>query len=315
FGYAAAAHGQTLERASVLCRELHKQESLPHVLMGLYTHCFGRGAIKQAQSTAEELLQVAQQTQDPMALEEAYHAMGSHRFALGDFQTAHDYFQQGVAIYDPQRHEQHTAGFGFNLGCFTQAFDAHALWMLGAEEDALQQLTASVDHARALSHPYTLALVLAYGAMLHQFCGRPNAVAALATEALAICRKHGIAYYEVWCTMLHTWAVAMQEESDEKLDFLRETIARFRKTESGIRLPYYLYLLADLYLQQGLCEPALATLAEAAAVAAGHGEVWWLTNIHRLQDEISCIDKGAGDDKRVTPIRRRGEIGAVLAAN
>ncbi|MEZ4620243.1 MAG: hypothetical protein R2867_32705 [Caldilineaceae bacterium] len=68
------------------------------------------------------------------------------------------------------------------------------LWMLGAEAEALQLLAATIAHARDLGHPFTLALVLAYGAMVHQFRDQPEAVEKHTIEALALCRKHGVVY-------------------------------------------------------------------------------------------------------------------------
>ncbi|MEZ4734238.1 MAG: AAA family ATPase [Caldilineaceae bacterium] len=286
-GYAAAVHGQTLARARTLCQALNKPTVLHHVLMRLYTHYFGRGAIRQSQMVAQELLATAQQTSDPMALEEAHHAMGSHLFALGDFAAAHQHFQQGMTAYDPQRHPDHITYFGFNLCCFTRAFDTHALWMGGTPAAAFQQLATTIGQARALDHPVTLALVLAYGAMLHQFQHTPATVQALAAEALAICRKHGIVYYEVWCTLLHTWAVAIQHNDPAEVATMQQTLARFRATESGIRLPYYLSLLAELHLHHNQLEAGLAVLAEAEQVATNEGESWWLAEIYRLRDEVN----------------------------
>ncbi|MEZ4868573.1 MAG: AAA family ATPase [Caldilineaceae bacterium] len=298
FGYAAAAHGQTLARARILCHELNKQEALHHLLMGLYTHYFGRGAIHESKSIAEELLTLANERQDLMALEEAHHAMGSHLFALGNFPAAHDHFQRGIAAYDPQRHTQHVAHFGFNLGCFSRAFDTHVLWMLGEREKAAQQMRATIEHARALGHPFTLALVLAYSAMLHQFGGEPATVVATTTEALALCHKHGITYYEVWCTLLHTWAVASQSGDPAGPATMQQALARFRATESGVRLPYYLSLFAELHLQHHQLEEGLAVLTEAEQLAVDQGESWWLAKIYQLRGEI---------DHRIGCLSRRDE--------
>lgn len=285
FGYAAAEHGQSLLRARILCQELNKQDSLHHVLMGLYTHFFARGAIAASQSIAEELLTVAEHTRNLMALEEAHHAMGSNLFARGEFAAAHDHFQRALTYYDSQRSQAHISQFGFDLGCFTRAFDTHLLWLLGQPEAAVQQMQETIAYARDLAHPYSLALVLAYGAMLHQFRREPDQVIRLAEEALAICTKHRITYYEVWCKILYAWAKGKQEDAIENLAAIQLGLERFHTTESGVRLPYYISLQAELYLYTDNYSATLAMLDRAEKIAVQSGESWWMAELQRLRGE------------------------------
>ncbi|MEZ4620242.1 MAG: hypothetical protein R2867_32700 [Caldilineaceae bacterium] len=92
FGYAAVAHGQTLN-GQVSCVGIAQTESLPHVLMGLYTHHFGR----RDQAVPINRRRIADHR--PASAESdgtggsLPHAMGSHLFSLGEFQTAHTFFQ------------------------------------------------------------------------------------------------------------------------------------------------------------------------------------------------------------------------------
>jgi predicted ATPase len=248
---------------------------------------------------------------------QGHYVMGCLLFALGDFQAAHGHFEQAFAHYDPDHHQENISFFGFNLNLFARSFHAHTLWMLGRPEQAMQQMQATIAQARSLAHPFSLALTLAYAAMLHQFRREPAVVQQLAAEAMAVCAKHGNPYYGLWATMLHTWAEAVQGNNvpgtygrprrapsgrapivpgtlpetemhlmNGKLASLQRSIEDFRATESRVRMPFYLSLVVDLCLRTGAAELGLATLREAEELAAGAGETWWTAELHRLRGEL-----------------------------
>ncbi len=285
-GYAASAQGLTLARARTLSQLLNKQDSLHHVLIGLFSHKFVRAEILESKQIAEELWEIAQTSPELMILMEAGHAMGGHRWAMGDFQTAHSYFEPANAQDDPIHQQNHIHAFGFNLCLFNRSFDAHALWMLGRPDQAVQQIQATIAQARTQAHPVSLALTLAYAAMLYQFRREPVMVQQLAAETIAVCVKHGNAYYQLWATMLHTWAEAIQGNSANKLALIQQTIEDFKATESRIRLPFYLSLVVELFLLIGEPEQGLATLREAEELAIVTQESWWIAELHRLRGEL-----------------------------
>jgi hypothetical protein len=235
---------------------LNKQESLHHVLSGLFTQKFGRAEIRESTQIAVELWEIAQNSPEPMARMEAGHAMGANLLAVGEFQAAHAYLEQGCAEDDSSQHQNHMPFFGFNLYHFTRSFDTHALWMLGRPDQAAQQIQVTIAQARKQAHPFSLALTLAYAAMLYQFRREPAVVQQLAAETIALCVKHGNPYYRLWATMLHGWAEAMQGNSENRLALIQQAIADFKATESRVRLPFYLSLVAELCLQGGEIEGA-----------------------------------------------------------
>jgi predicted ATPase len=159
-------------------------------------------------------------------------------------------------------------------------------------------MQATIAQARSLAHPFSLALTLAYAAMLHQFRREPAAVQQLAAEAIAVCAKHGNPYYGMWATMLHTWAEAVQGNNapgtvgasprgrPQELASIHRSIEDFKAIESRVRLPYYLSLAADLCLRTGEAEQGLATLHEAEELAAANSETWWTAELHRLRGEL-----------------------------
>ena len=60
------------------------------------------------------------------------------------------------------------------------ALAAHAHWLLGHDDEALAACREAITLARAVDHPYSLAVALAYGGITHQMrhdwrgCGTPS---------------------------------------------------------------------------------------------------------------------------------------------
>jgi predicted ATPase len=129
--------------------------------------------------------------------------------------------------------------------------------------------------------------------MLQQFRREPAEVKHLAAEALILCAKHKITYYEVWARMLYAWAEATQGGGGEHLSTIQRSIDQFRDTESGVRLPYYVSLLADACLRVGQLEQGLAALSDAERIVNHNGEYWWMAELHRLRGELLQRQGGA----------------------
>ena len=65
-----------------------------------------------ARELGEQLLGLAQREQDPALLVEAYRALGSTLFHLGEFGAAQAHLEQGLTLYDAQRHHSHVFLYG-----------------------------------------------------------------------------------------------------------------------------------------------------------------------------------------------------------
>src|SRR4029453_5074001 len=123
-------------------------------------------------------------------------------------------------------------------------------------------------------HPFSLAIALAYAAILHQFRREPRAVHEQAEAAIALCTEQGVADYLAWGTTMQGWAQVAQGQDEEGLAQMRHGLAALRATGASLRLPYYLALLAEACGRTGQAEEGLTLLAEALALVHKTGEAW-----------------------------------------
>ena len=77
---------------------------------------------QKARELAEQLLRLAQSSQDPSLLLEAHRALGTSLFYLGELRQGHRHLEQGIALYEIQQHRSHAFLYsGMILGCFACA--------------------------------------------------------------------------------------------------------------------------------------------------------------------------------------------------
>jgi predicted ATPase len=160
----------------------------------------------------------------------------------------------------------------------------HALWCLGYPDQALAMSREALALAQKLSHPFSLAVALAYAAMLHQFRREPQAVHEQAEAAVALCTEQGFAYYLAWGTTMQGWARVVQGQGELGIAQTRQGLDALRATGAALRLPYYFALLAEACGQTGQAAEGLALLAEALAHKSG--ETWMEAELYRLKGEL-----------------------------
>ena len=177
-------------RARALCERVGEPPQLFRVLWGLWRIYYQRGEYQMMRALGEQLLSLAQRLQDPDLLLEAHHALWATLFFGGELTAARMHQEQGMRLYEPQRHRAHAALYsGHDPGVCCHMVAAPALWLLGYPDQAAASIQAALALAQQLAHPLTLAMALYLAAILHHLCreapltqARAEAVMTIATE-------------------------------------------------------------------------------------------------------------------------------------
>ena len=125
------------------------------VLWGLWQVYNSRGEYQTMRALGEQLLSLAQRLHDPDLLLEAHHALWTSLFAGGELAAARTHQEQGLRLYDPQRHRAHAALYsGHDPGvCCHYRSGVLALWLLGYPDQAVASSQAALALAQQLAHP------------------------------------------------------------------------------------------------------------------------------------------------------------------
>ncbi len=283
-GYAAPEVEQAYARALELCRQVGETPRLLQVLLGLETFYFVRSELQTARELGEQSLSLAQRMQDPARLLGAHYALGSALFHLGEFASAREHLEQGMALYDPQKHRSRAVQ---NPGVACLSYAACSLWKLGYPEQALKRSHEAIALAQELSHPFSLALALNWAAWLHQL-RREGRAAQERTEAeITLSSERGFAFYLAFGTVLRGWALAEQGQEEEGIAQIRQGLAAYRATGAETGRPCFLALLAEAYGKGGQAEEGLTVLAEALAPVNKNEDRYYEAELYRLKGQLT----------------------------
>src|SRR2546427_8109437 len=102
----------------------------------------------------EQLLSLAQRLQDPDLVLEAHHALWATSFFGGEPAAARPHLEQGLRLYEPQRHRAHAALYsGHDPGVCCRMIAAQSLWLLGYPDQAVASSQAALALAQQVAHP------------------------------------------------------------------------------------------------------------------------------------------------------------------
>jgi class 3 adenylate cyclase/predicted ATPase len=274
-------------RARELCERVGEPAELFRVLWGVWYVYNLRGEQQRALELGEELLSLAQRIQDPDLLLEAHHALWAILFYGGELAAARPHLEEGIRLYDPQRHRLHAARYtGHDPGVCCRMVAAQSFWLLGYPDQAVASSQGALDLARQLDHPFSLTVALTFAAMLHH-CRREAPLAqARAEAAMTLATEQDFPQQLERARPLRGWAVAARGHREEGITQIRQALAADRSMGLTRDRPYNLALLAEASAQGAQTPEGLEALAEALALLATSGVRWWEAELHRLRGEL-----------------------------
>ncbi|MEE8291083.1 MAG: adenylate/guanylate cyclase domain-containing protein, partial [Candidatus Tectomicrobia bacterium] len=208
-GFADAGVGHAYARAWELCQRLEDNVHLPLVLRGRQIFHYMRGEMNKSREFAEQFLDLAERQQDPALLVGSYHALGQTLFFLGDLIVARRTVEQGIALFDPERHRlSNWPGGQPGEQCYL--YGAFALWMLGYPDQALRRSEEALTMADELSNPANLINSLAFVTNVHVLRRELSAARQRAEATMEMSAEQRNPTFLGFGMVYHGWAQAAQ---------------------------------------------------------------------------------------------------------
>jgi DNA-binding SARP family transcriptional activator len=284
-GYSSPELQRALERSIALAETLVRKDSIINGLVALFGTRFVQGHTSESYQLGLRALALAEPGSELGA--KAHFAVGGPAVSLG---------MPAEAI----RHLELTArlaggalllSMGTRADVHGMAWAAHAHWLLGHDDEALSSCEQAIKLARAIGHPYSLAVALAYAGITRQMRHDIPELTETARELRELCDRYGFAYYREWALVLDGWS----RPGDSGIGLARQGISNLRSHGSLARMPYWLSLLADLSARAHRPDQARAALDAAIATGHAHDDLWWLTEVMRMRaaydDEPAAVTR------------------------
>ena len=237
---------------------------------------------------------MAQQVGDPDLLLEAHHALWAILFYGGEAAAARPHLEQGLRLYNPERHRSHAGSYGgHDPGVCCRMVTASSLWLLGYPDQAVVSSQSSLELAQQLDHPFSLTIALVFAAMLHH-CRREAPLTQARTEtAITLAVEQNFPQQLERARSLRGWALAACGHVEEGIAQIHQGLA---SAQSIGATRDQSALLAEAYAAVGQITEGLEASAEALDVLGKSGVRWWEAGI-RLKGELLLQRSEAPQDE------------------
>jgi len=304
-GNAAPEVEQSYTRALELCRQEGEPPQLFPMLFGLRSVYLVRGEVQRAHELGEQLLSLAENTQDSGFLLEAQIALGNTAFLRGDLALAQTQFEHALRLYDPEQHRSHTFVYGLDPRVFGLGRMCEVLWFRGYPDQALQQAHDMLTLAREISHSFSTVMAELHTAEIHRFRWELHTHQQQTEAIITLCAKHTFANILGQATIHRGWALAEQGLYQEGIAQIRQGLAACRATGAVLFRPYFLAFMVDACWKAALIEEGLGAVAEALVVVDKTGERYYEAELYRLKGEL-VLQSGVRSQNKSRQVRSPG---------
>jgi tetratricopeptide (TPR) repeat protein len=291
-GYAApeveASHRRSLE----LCRKCQETRRLPAVLWGLHTCEVNRGQLMYSLELAHRLEDLAKQTQDTATTIQSLHALGTSLAFMGRLTEAHDVLERIFALEAASPQPSGSALFLLDARVTSTSMMARLLTYLGHLDRALERAAESLEYARSLAHPQSIAYATFWLGWIRHAIGDHEESCRDLEVAMNLSHEYGLALILEWGRVVRGSVWARLGRIDEGIGEIRESLRRQQAMGSLLERSYCLTLLAEALGLEGSYSEAASLCDEALEFARRTEGRSYEPETHRVRGEL-MLNMGA----------------------
>jgi predicted ATPase/class 3 adenylate cyclase len=274
-------------RALELCQTHGEVPPLFPVLRGLASYHGYRGDAAEGRKFGEQILRLAEQQDDDNMRSEGHVIIGYNLLAVDQLEASLDHFDQGIALYHPERPRSGTYRLGNNPAVIGYNISALGLWMLGFPERAVKRAEAGVAFAAQLNYPWSMAYALFHTALLHAWRGDTESMRERAQATMDIAEEYELPIWHAVGACLAGAATARMGQAEAGL----RQIERGMALSQSLKTPPMFWLMlncmqSEVLLKMGQAALALAKLDETLADFKANERSALMPEILRLRGEV-----------------------------
>ncbi|MCP3986133.1 MAG: AAA family ATPase [bacterium] len=288
-GYGVAALEHNLSRIEELGSSFEESDAFFPVQLGLWSLNLVRADMARAGEIGRRLISIAEQKGDALARLQGHRALGHVRFFEGFPQESCEWIQAGLDGYDVDLHQRLDYSTGDDPVVLSFTYLSWALWYRGLPSQALASAEQAIAQARQLEHPPSLAIAMAYRAVVQLLRRDAGAAMSAAVELEDLAGQEGMALWLAIVPIIRGWALQFEVSPREALQELDRGIAAYREIGAGLGLPLWLCLRAELMAASGDVADCLSTVAEAGRLIEKSGQVVLEADRRRVEGLVLAI--------------------------
>jgi class 3 adenylate cyclase/predicted ATPase len=285
-GYGAPEVGRAWGRALELSRQMGDPPQLWPAQSAIFQYYIMRAEHQTALEIAQQMADAGERAGEALVFPFPRGALGISCFYLGDFEPARLHLEAMVARYDREKHHTSAFVYGQDVGVLYLSYLAWVLWFLGYVDQARERSQEAVGLAKALDHPFTLALALNLAGRLYSSCWDYSTTLALAEAAAGVAHERGFVFFQAAALGLQGWAHVAQGDLEQGEAEIQRSLATWEATGTKSHRSHFLTWLAEAARKMGRIDEGLALLTEALALVEKTDERYYEAEIRRLKAEF-----------------------------
>ena len=293
-GYGADIVGGAYNKARDINKAVANPRANVRILVGLWIHAWVGGGLSQALIYAQDLLDLAKDTQDLSLHLQAHASMGQVLMHTGRLNEAISHLHKGL---DAIAEAPPTTPPGQIASVACSAFACWTHCMMGNVPETDSILALSKDLAHAHENPLARAVHFGLCAEPYMMTGQIEKCLEYADCAVAVSRAHDFAFWLGTGLCLRAWALGQSGQLDNAFEALNEGISVFEGTGAGVELSNWYGIKAETLLTAGRFKEGLGAVEHALECAAKTGDIYYTPRIHavaaRLWAELDDAEKAA----------------------
>lgn len=262
-GWSTPEMARACTRAYELAQQLGEPKPISAVLPALAGLALGQGKSGESLRYGEQLIALAQQTQDAHSLVMGHWILGTARFSLADFELARYHLEQAVVLHRPDQHTELIAPTGVDVGASSLAWLSYILHVLGYPDRALGYGNRALALARRLDHPMTTGTVLFLICIFYTMRRQYVVAAEYSAQMLRLAAEKRLPQMEGWAAILEGWRLVEQGQVEPGIAQMSRGLDAWQAPGTLMGRPVLLALLAQAHLRAGQAEQSLRRLDEA----------------------------------------------------
>lgn len=305
-GYGAPELERNLMRIRELTVSFGESELFFPVLLGLWSLNLVRADMREAGEIGAVLLETAERSGNALFRLQGHRAYGHVRFYRGFPEESCALIQAGLDGYDLTDPRRLDYSAGDDPVVLSFAYLSWALWFQGLPRRAVERVEQAVERGRGLRHPPSYAIALAFRALLQLLRRDAPAARRSARELEEVARDEGMALWLALVQIVDGWALQFEASPLEALEALDRGIAAWRQTGSGLGLPYWLCLRAEMLAAAGEVRDGFGTLRDVQRLITATGQEIFEAERHRVEGLLRSL--GDARDRKAAEASFRAAI-------
>ena len=285
-GYNSDEIPRMCAKIRALCELTGESEGLRQAVYEQVVHNAVSGRYEDAKQSAEELVQLADESKDAESLLQGHRTLGWLTLLLGELPRAAAHLEKAVELYDHDIGLSLASRYGHSP--YVAALSASAVhrWLVGYPARAFQIGAEAIEHARDLGHVMTLCYGLNFHALRAAMARYPQAALNHARACMTLASEHKIVAFDDHNRVVLGWASILLGDVESGMRDLKSGFELQEESGERIFQTLMLGLRAEAYLDVGDWSTAEDTLVRAIQIIEKSGERWYEAEIRRLHGEL-----------------------------